>query len=220
MLMAGSRAPIQVCSVAQNCLAEAYLEQLLGRDPRLQTLTLRRRGGCAPFPRKNLVFVIDQCGLEMPLCDCLKQLRARCSDAKFLVLDDHKPNDEIVRTLIMGAHGYVAHSDAPKTLVRAIICVVANQLWVPPEVLSDFLREVNSVLHKGAHARQTTTPRENEILELMRRRLSNREIADRLGISISTVKFHVSNVLSKLCVKNRRELKETSWQNFQDMQLQ
>jgi DNA-binding NarL/FixJ family response regulator len=218
MSHAVQRAPIQVCSIAQNSLAEAYLNQLLRRHACMELLELNR--DVASACRKGIIFVIDQFGFEMPLYDCLKQLRGQRPDAKFIVLDHHKTNDEIVRILIMGAHGYVPHAAAPSTLVRAIVCVAANQLWVPPEVLSDFLREVNCVLNKRAHARQTPTPRENEILELMRRRLSNREIADLLDISVSTVKFHASNILSKLHAKNRRELTEATWQTMWRMQLQ
>jgi NarL family two-component system response regulator LiaR len=109
----------------------------------------------------------------------------------------------------MGAHGFVSHSGAARTLIPAIACVAANQLWVPPDVLPEFLREVSSVLQKNTRARQSTTPREDEILELVRRRLSNREIADYLQIRVSTVKFHLSNILSKLHANTRRELTET-----------
>jgi NarL family two-component system response regulator LiaR len=219
MSYAVSRAPIQICPVAENCLAEAYLDQLLRRDSAIEVLNLKRDVAYGPSRRKSVIFVIDQFGFEIPLYDCLKQLRCHCPDAKFLLLDHHKTKDEMVRILIMGAHGYVPHADAPTTLLRAILAIASNQLWVPPEVLSEFLREVNCVLHKNSHSRQTTTPRENEILELMRRRLSNREIADLMEISVSTVKFHVSNILSKLHAKNRRDLAEASCRHSWKMQL-
>lgn len=209
---------IQVCSVAQNCLARAYLEQLLRSRSGIYPLKLKECLHCSPSRGKGIVFVIDHFGFKMPLYDCLKQLRSRCPDAKFLVLDQHKSKEEIVRILLMGAHGYIPHAAAPSMLVRAVVSLAANQLWVPPEVLSEFLREVNGLLNKRGQARQTTTPRENEILELMRRRLSNQEIAHLLEISVSTVRFHVSNVLSKLRAKNRRELTESqgTWHNLWD----
>src|ERR1700745_3372918 len=74
--------------------------------------------------------------------------------------------------------GYVSHSEAASTLIHAIRSIATNQLWIPTPVLPAFLREVNNAFHKHACARQTTSPREDEILELVRRRLSNREIAD------------------------------------------
>lgn len=220
MASAVSRAPLQVCSVAQNCLAEAYLEQLLRTDPRICPLNLKQYAQLSPTRRRNLIFVIDQCGLEIPLCECLRQLRDHSLNARFLVLDDENSNEEIVRILIMGAHGYVSHTDASSTLIRAICCIAGNQLWIPHEVLPEFLREVSSALRKDTQARQTTTPREDEILELVRRRLSNREIADLLQIRVSTVKFHLSNILSKLHANNRRELTEHGSRTLWKMQLQ
>ncbi len=209
-----------VCSVAQNCLAEAYLEQLLRADPRICPLNLKQYAQLSPTRRRNVIFVIDQCGMEIPLCECLRQLRDHSSNARFLVLDDQKSKEEIVRILIMGAHGYVSHADAPSALIRAISCIAADQLWVPHEVLPEFLREASSVLRKDTHARQTTTSREDEILELVRRRLSNREIADLLRIRVSTVKFHLSNILSKLHANNRHELTGPTSQKLWKMQLQ
>ena len=64
----------------------------------------------------------------MPLYDCLKQLRGQRPEAKFIVLDHHRTKDEIVRILIMGAHGYVPHAAARSALVPAILWVAANRL--------------------------------------------------------------------------------------------
>jgi len=206
--------------VGQNCLAEAYLRQLLYADRHLRAFSVREYARLSPASRKNIVFVIDQCGLEIPLCECLRQLREDCLNAKFLVMDHEKSREEIVRLLFMGAHGYVPHADVSGTLIRAILFVAAGHLWVTPEVLHDFLSEVGSVLRKDAHARQTTTRREDEILELVRRRLSNREIANLLQIRVSTVKFHLSNILSKLHARNRHDLTDTSSTKLWKMQLQ
>ena len=207
------RQPLRVCSVAQNYLAEAYLTHLLSKSPGIHVLHLRPRTKYSSPHGRDIIYVIDQYGLEMPLSECLKQLRAQSPDAKFLVLNHHKSKEEIVRILILGAHGYVAHTEAASTLIRAVFCVASNQLWIPPEVFPEFLREVSRVLCKNGRSRQTTTPREDEVLELARRRLSNKEIADLLQIRVSTVKFHLSNILSKLRLNNRRELVRATLQN-------
>src|SRR5260370_28691743 len=154
------------------------------------------------------------------MCDCLRKLREYCMNAKFLVMDHEKPREEIVRLLFMGAHGYVPHADVSGTLIRAILFVAAGHLWVTPEVLHDFLSEVGCVLRKDLHSRQTTTRREDEILDLVRRRLSNREIANLLQIRVSTVKFHLSNILSKLHARNRYDLTGATSPKLWKMQLQ
>ena len=154
----------------------------------------------------------------MSLCECLKQLREDCHNAKFLILDVEKSKEEIVRLLVMGAHGYVAHADVSRTLIRSIFCVVANQLWVAPEVLQEFLSRVGHALRRDGRTGEVITSREEEILELVRRRLSNKEIAQVLQIRLSTVKFHLSNILAKLHANNRRELTgvlpQTLWETL------
>jgi len=215
-----SQASLRVCFVGQNCLAEAYLRQLLFSHRQLRAFSVSEYARLSPVNRKSIVFVIDQCGLEIPLCECLRQLRVDCQNAKFLVLDHEKSREEIVRLLFMGAHGYVPHADVSSTLVRAISLVAVGHFWVPPEALHDFLSEVGSVLRKDARARQVTTRREDEILELVRRRLSNREIADILQIRVSTVKFHLSNILSKLHARNRHDLANTTSSRLWKIQLQ
>lgn len=214
-----SRVSFPVCSVTQNCLAEAYIKQLLSADPHIWPLNLKEYVQLSPSRRRSVIFVIDLCGLEVPLRECLRQLRGYSSEAKFLVLDDQKPKEEILRILLTGVHGYVSHKDASRLLVRAIFCIAGKQPWIPPEVLPDLLREVSCVLRKDAQAGQTITPREDEILELVRRRLTNREIADLLRIRVSTVKFHLSNILSKLHVSNRRALTEAASKNQLKMLL-
>lgn len=198
---------LNVCCLAQNCLAEAYLGQLLQRERNINPFLLKRFRQLSPAQRVGMIFVIDQCGLEVPICEYVKQLRGKCANPKFIVLDHDKTNDEIVRLLVAGIHGYVPHEKAKTTLAQAVFSVAANQLWVPPEVFQEFLAEVGSVLRrKESDARHLTTPREDEILQLVRRRLSNREIADLLQIRVSTVKFHLSNILSKLHASSRHEL--------------
>src|SRR5882672_2905169 len=160
-----SRNVVRVCSVAQNFLAEAYLLQILRADPHICPLNLEQYARLSPTKRAHMIFVIDECGLDAPLCECLKHLRGECLNPKFLVLDRGKSTVEIVRLLVLGAHGYVAHADVSHSIVRAVLSIGAGHLWVTPGVFQDFLVEVGSVLRKDIRPRGTTTPRESEILE-------------------------------------------------------
>jgi two-component system, NarL family, response regulator LiaR len=208
MLRFDRRTSLRVCLVAENCLAEAYLRHVLSEHPQLHPIRLKQYLRLSPLQRIKTVFIVDLCGLEVPLYECLGELRARCSNAKFLLLGNEKSRDEIVRLLIMGVQGYIPYPAVPRALFRAIFSLAANQWWVPHEAFQDFLREAASALRNDGRARSTVTPREDQILELVRRRLSNREIASRLQIQVSTVKFHLSNILSKMYVSSRRELIE------------
>jgi NarL family two-component system response regulator LiaR len=209
VLCSNAEVRVRACSVSQNCLAEAYIAQQLSADDRIHPMNLNEYARVSPADRRNVVLVIDQLGLEVPLSECLRQLREPGANAKFLVLGNDKSTEEITRLLIMGVHGYVRHADVPRTLIRAILCLAAGQLWVSHEAFRQFLSEAGRALRKDTRTLQATTPREDEILELVRRRLSNREIAELLQIRVSTVKFHLSNILSKLHAHSRRELAGT-----------
>jgi DNA-binding NarL/FixJ family response regulator len=204
------RAPLSVCFFAENCLAESYLGQVLQGSRNIRAVPLRNISQLARAKRAHTVLVIDLSGLELPLREYIKRLEERCIDPKFVALDHQKTNNEIVRLMLSGIHGYVPHEEVRRTLVHAIFSVAANQLWVPPGALQQFLSEVGSALRrKNSEGGNSTTPREEEVLELVRKRLSNREIANVLKIRVSTVKFHLSNILSKLHATNRYQLNET-----------
>lgn len=202
------RRSVPVCLVAESCLAEGYLRNLFREYPQVEAISLRHYAHLSPIKRTRTIFVIDLCGLEVPLYECLEELRARCPSAKFLLVGNEKSKEELLRLLSMGAQGYVAYPGVARNLVKAVLSVAANRLWVPHDVFQAFLKEAASALHQNGHARNTVTPRENQILELVRRRLSNREIAERLQIQVSTVKFHLSNILSKMYASSRRDLLE------------
>ena len=207
--MVRGQRPLVVCLVAGNCLVTSYLRQILREHHSIRALTLERYLRLSPDQRKNTVFVIDLCGLEVPWVEMLRHLRTHCLNARFLLIDREKSTEQIGRLLLMGAQGFLSHGEVSRRLVRAIFIVAANQFWAPPEALQEFLREAASALRKDAHGRQTITPREAEIVDLVHRRLSNREIAQLLKIQVSTVKFHVSNILSKMHARNRHDLVET-----------
>jgi DNA-binding NarL/FixJ family response regulator len=187
-------------------LAEAYLRYLLRKQAELHALSLRQYLHLSPAQQTKTIFIVDECGLEAPLHECVRKLRMRCSKSKLLLLGLEKSTDEVVRAIIMGFDGYLTHSDVHRKLVRARFSVAADNLWVPPAAFHEFLCEAASALRKNTQVRQTTTPREQEILDLVQRRLSNREIAESLRIKVSTVKFHLSNILSKMQAQSRREL--------------
>jgi DNA-binding NarL/FixJ family response regulator len=81
-----------------------------------------------------------------------------------------------------------------------------GQFWVPPEVLAAYVKQVRALLSAQRLPGHSLTAREIQVLQLLMRRLTNREISSALKISDRTVKFHVSNILSKLSLDDRRGL--------------
>ncbi|HXE75910.1 MAG TPA: response regulator transcription factor [Candidatus Xenobia bacterium] len=117
-------------------------------------------------------------------------------------------NDEAcLRLLYLGIEGVLGASDRlARDLLAAVQAVAGGDLWAPARVLNLYKQQTEWIRSQEFHQRFALTGRENQVLQLMLRRLSNKEIGEALGISERTVKFHVSNILAKLHLDSRQRL--------------
>jgi DNA-binding NarL/FixJ family response regulator len=191
--------------IASHSLAAQYLRDTiikLNIDPAPVMLI---NGALQATSSDNLpkVILIDLCGLHLPVStylDAFRELRDCCS---FIALDRAQSAADVAQLLLSGFSGFVSHDEVPHALGPAIDAVARGHIWTAPEVMRLYLKLTASGIASGV---EVLTKRERQILDLLRKRYSNREIASFLGISESTVKFHVSNVMSKQNVHCRREL--------------
>jgi two-component system, NarL family, invasion response regulator UvrY len=104
-----------------------------------------------------------------------------------------------VRAIAAGAHGYVHKGGQPEDLLAAIHAVARGERVVPPHI--------EQLLASGdGDPARSLTARELQVMEMLARGLTNREIAEHLGISGKTVDTHRGHVLKKLGVRNNSEL--------------
>lgn len=201
------RVPIVVCVVEQNRLAAEFLLQLLSKGPAISPILLedlpKQHTGQSADP---LLFLLDNWTLCPPLSECLRRLRSRYPNSAYLVLDKHQPDENIVRMLWFGIHGFLEHREVAQSVVSAVHAISEGQMWVTNEVLQAYVRSTASAGRYRSLRPELTTPRETQIIELVKRRLSNREIAAILNIQENTVKFHLSNIFTKLGVTKRHDL--------------
>lgn len=165
----------------------------------------------ANYPR---LFLLDGCSITVPLGPLSGRLRANSPGSKFLALlaPDRNGEAEMIRLFHWGVDGMlVLDSDWNSELPKATLAVLGDRLWVPPEVLLAFAKQMRVVLDKQLVPGECLTAREAQVLQLLLRRLTNKEIACELKISERTAKFHVSNVLNKLAFNNRKNLLENEW---------
>jgi NarL family two-component system response regulator LiaR len=142
--------------------------------------------------------------LLMPKMDGVTATRAikeRWPRTLVIALTSFKEQEYVEGALKAGASGYLLKNVSAEELVNAIRRAVAGQPSLSPEAAQVLIRKVNEPAPPG----QDMTDREKEILALMVEGLSNGDIAKRLVVSQSTVKFHVSNILSKLGAAGRTE---------------
>jgi DNA-binding NarL/FixJ family response regulator len=165
-------------------------------------------------PRSPRLFLLDACSLHADLGPLAGRCRTYLPGSKFLALLPPEKSSiaEKMRLFYWGIDGFVElhktwQAELPKAeLPKAIHCVVKGQTWAPPEVLLAFVQQAKWLLDAQLLPGHSLTAREGQTLQLLMRRLTNKEISSALSISERTVKYHVSNILSKLQLQDRRGL--------------
>ena len=205
---------VSVCLVEHHRLAAKYLVEGLKREPGFELLDLAELNlNDTQLRNEPVIFVIDRALLPLPLSEYLRALRVSFSKGHYLVLDNEISEEELLRLLLLGIHGFVNYDDVARSLAPAICRIFSGGLWVPEATLQTYVDYSSKLIAAKGSRGRGLTKRENQILELLRRRLSNKEIAEVLRVSEATVKFHLTHIFSKLQVHSRQSLIERAGQS-------
>lgn len=143
--------------------------------------------------------------LEMPGMDgldALKQLRERAPELPVLVFTAFDTDERIVGAVQAGAKGYLLKGAPRNELFNAVRVVSEGGALLQPVVASKLM---NHMRHQNDQPAESLTEREDEVLDLLAKGKTNKEIASELVITERTVKFHISSILGKLGAGNRTE---------------
>jgi len=158
---------------------------------------------------KATVYVVDAHVARPAAGALLSNILETHTEARIIVVAEKFDSEESYSLLQMGAKGLLSYSEAREQLPHALPLVAEGGFWVPRAVLSGF---VDSIL-AGTQSRRlkadstaSLSRREQEVLNCLLENLANKEIGNKLNISERTVKFHVSNLLSKFGVRRRADL--------------
>ena len=138
------------------------------------------------------------------LLNLMASLKATHPQLRIIVTGSGVDEETILKAIAFGAKGYVDAAASPADFVHAIRIVSQGSAWAPRRVLSMFIERVSSSPGSIFPAvRVTFTDREKEVLEMLVRGRSNKEIGTTLGIVERSVKSHVGKLLRKNGVQNR-----------------
>lgn len=146
--------------------------------------------------------------IKMPRCDgveATRRIKEELPYVKVIILSVSDDPQDFFEAIKAGAQGYLHKNMEPETWVEFLHSVIRGEAPISRPLAARILKEF--VVQGQPAAPDTSgtqvTGREKEVLELVARGLSNREIADRLAIAETTVKNHLRNILDKLHLRNR-----------------
>lgn len=156
--------------------------------------------------------------INLPLVNGMqatRELTAERGDLAVIILTAYHDDEQMLQAMRSGASGYFPKEVAPSELLQAIRTVshgkyaIDDDVFVKPQVASWLINEFETMQASAASELEETfralSAREMEILKLITRGLSNKEIAKELGISRQTVKNHMTSILRKLAVNDRTQ---------------
>jgi DNA-binding NarL/FixJ family response regulator len=202
---------ITVLVVDDQEMVRAGFSALLDAQPGLQVVGQAGDGAQAVELAAELKPDVILMDVRMPVLDGLTATRRILAGStpgeppRVVMLTTFDLDDYVYAALRAGASGFLLKHSTPDELAAAVRVVAAGDALLAPSVtrrlVEDFARAQPVVPITPAHL----TPRETDVLRLVARGLSNRQIADELVLAEQTVKTHVSNILTKLDLRDRAQ---------------
>ncbi len=210
--MARSESRITVCLFSTHPLVLPELQRSLGSlrpysTARLLRITSVTDLNRVPCPAAQ-TYVIDSHSTGPVTEGLVAHIRGHRRNARVIVLTEEVEGSRSFPLLHLGVKGLVRYAEVARQLPKAIRMVVNGGFWIPRQVMSDYLALLQSRRRAPLSSRTggKLSRREQEVLDLLLKSLSNKEISSALNISESTVKFHISNIFHRYGVQRRADL--------------
>ncbi len=199
---------IKVVIADDHVLIREGIKQILELEDDIVVIGQAGNGEEAFKMAKELNPDIVLLDINMPKLNGIETLR-KFKDmgikSKVIILTIHEDKEYILKTLKLGANGYMLKDSNADTLIKGIRDVAKGEKYIQPSVADLVSRSSNydEYFNVSIDKINSLTKREYEVLILIAEGLNNKDIADRLYISEKTVKNHVSNIFKKLDLNDR-----------------
>jgi two-component system response regulator NreC len=201
--------PIRILLVDDHGVIRAGLHALLEGFPDMTVVGDASDGGEAVVKACDLKPDVVLMDLSMPNIggiEATRQLLQHEPGMRVLILTVHEDESLLKEVIRAGAAGYIVKRAAQEDLIHAIRVVARGDLYVHPTMTRILFDEPNKAETPAVSKAETLTLREIEVLQLLAKGYTNRQIAEQLSLSPRTVEGHRANIAGKLGLHSRVEL--------------
>lgn len=185
------------------------LKVMIESDPDIKITGEAADGKAAVQLCEQQLFDIAVLDIRMPVMDGIeaaKMIRERWPSIKILMLTTFDDDQYVLESLKLGVNGYLLKSGDTDSLIRSIKSALSGGLSLEDQVAAKVMPTLLQQRSQTQTIDASLTPRERAILKCIGEGLNNQEIADRLGLSVGTVKNNTSQILDKLDLRDRTQL--------------
>lgn len=199
---------IRILLAEDQVMVREGLKMMIETDEEMKVTGEASNGKEAIALCEKQAFDVAILDIRMPVMngiEAAKAIQSRFKQTKILILTTFDDSEYVMNALKIGVSGYILKDGDTSSLIRSIRSALKGGLTVEDQVAAKVMPLLLN-RQEGKKPDPSLTPRERAILSCIGEGLNNHEIADRLGLSVGTVKNNTSQVLQKLDLKDRTQL--------------
>ncbi|MCO6440134.1 MAG: response regulator transcription factor [Nitrococcus mobilis] len=160
---------------------------------------------------------------DLGVCNDVNRLKQSLVDVPVVILSEREEPHCILNALRFGVHSYISTRLNPEVVIQALRLIQVGGTFIPPNILLESFEGMRVAKERGGVFSPTLlqgfTPRQSEVLQLLREGKSNKIIAYELKMQESTVKVHVRQIMKKLKAINRTQVAVLAYQIYEEKGL-
>ncbi len=197
---------ITICIIEDLIEIQKGLQTIIESDNRFKLLQSfeNAEDAIAQLPLLNPDIVLTDINLPGKSgIDCITEIKTEIPDTQFIMFTIYEDNDQVFEALKAGASGYILKNTSPEKIIESLLELNDGGSPMSPKIARKVLSSFNTITQNNVS--DLISKREQEVLELLSKGFLYKEIADKLNITLSTVKRHLNHVYQKLQVQNKTE---------------
>jgi DNA-binding NarL/FixJ family response regulator len=197
---------ITICIIEDLIEIQKGLQTIIENDSRFNLLKSfeNAEDAIAQLPLLNPDIVLTDINLPGKSgIDCITEIKNEIPETQFIMFTIYEDNDQVFEALKAGASGYILKNTSPEKIIESLLELNDGGSPMSPKIARKVLTSFNVITKNNVN--ELISKREQEVLELLSKGFLYKEIADKLNITLSTVKRHLNHIYQKLQVQNKTE---------------